>query len=277
MIKYDVPMADYLAMDALSSGVAFKAINLSPAHALHYKTTERNHKDADRGQIIHQLLLEGHEENLVPIDAEDWRTKAAKEARDAAYAENKFPILAKEVEGIRESVKRALAFIETTELKGIFGNGHAETTVEWDEDGMLCKARPDYLKLDRDGTGWHISVKTTSASADPLTWSRRQMATGYDFSMAFYDRGLRANGMNVEHRFLVIEQTAPFGVAVFALAPAKAALADADVERAIRLWHRCLETNSFPGYSNRTHWVEPRPFEIADAEERAMMESLYQN
>lgn len=271
-LRTEVPMGDYLAIDALSSNVAYKALTLSPAHALHYKTTERNHKDADRGQIIHQLFLEGHEENLVAIDAPDWRTNAAKEARDEAYKANKFPVLAKEVAGLRESVKRARDFVETTELKGIFGNGMPEAVLEWDEDGMPCKIRPDYLYAGRDGHGYHVSLKTTSASADPNTWATRQMRTGYDFGLMFYHRGLKANGFDVEQRFLVLEQTAPFGAVVFALDPAKAALAEMQVDRALKVWRQCLETNSFPGYSNQTHWVQAKPWEIAEEEERMAME-----
>ena len=37
----------------------------------------------DRGTAAHSMLLEG-EDNIVIVDAEDWRTKAAKEAREAA-------------------------------------------------------------------------------------------------------------------------------------------------------------------------------------------------
>lgn len=270
-IKYDLSMPDYLATEALSSGAAFRALTQSPLHARFYQCAPSdNSKIADVGTIAHRILLEGHEDDIVLIDAEDWRTKDAKAARDEAYANGQTPLLLKQIAGIRAMVLSAQMFIETTEIAGVLGTGNAEVTVDWEDKGVLCKARPDYLSAD-----WHISVKTTSASAAPAIWSRRQLTpNGYDFGLMFYRRGLKANGIDVKHRFLVIEQQPPYGCALIALDPSKEALCNEMVKQSLTIWKDCQESGIFPGYSHKTHFAEATPWELAEAEERAA-EILY--
>jgi hypothetical protein len=265
-IKLDVPMVDYLCLEALSSGVAFEAINRSPLHAKYkQQNSDRWSKKADLGTVVHQMLLEGHSDCVVWIEANDFRTKAAQEARDAAYAEGKTPLLAGQKGDCERMLKSVREQLEKTELAGIFGTGNAEVTVEWTDNGIACKARPDYL-TDR----FHISLKTTAASAEPNSFNRRVLTPGgYDFSLMFYDRGLRANGWDGEHRLLVIEQEPPYACSVIALSASKEVIAMADVDRAIKLWAKCLGEGVFPGYGD-TFVAEATAWEIAAAEEREM-------
>lgn len=267
-IQHGLSMSDYLALDALGSSVAFEVINRSPFHAKYKKTSGALWaKAADKGVIAHQLLLENSEDGIVLVEAADWRTKAAREARDQAYAEGKTPILAHEIAEIRRMVKSAQTCVEQTELAGVFGTGQAEVTIDWEDNGTLCKARPDYLAKD-----FHISLKTTMASAEPSTWCRRQLGpSGYDFQLAFYDRGLKANDLKVEHRILVIEQQPPYGCAVIALGSDKRTIAEVRVDQAIKLWAECLENATFPGYTNETYLAEATPWEISDAEDEGLL------
>lgn len=265
-IQFDLAMSDYLAMDALSSGVAHRVINQSPLHALNSKTFRKPSAQSNIGELCHRLLLEGHEENIVLIDAENFLTKAAKTERDQAYKDGKVPILARDMAPIRTMVAMAKHFVEQTEIAGIFESGRPEVTVTWDEDGLLCKARPDWLSDE-----WHLSVKTTNvlAGANPASFSRKTLTPqGYDFNLEFYRRGLEKNGINVQHRILVIEQNKPHGCCLIALEPNKAAIAAADVERAIGIWRECEKTNTFPAYPTETFWAEALPWEMAEAEER---------
>lgn len=267
-IQYGLDMSSYLAMDALSSTVAFEVVNRSPFHAKYKKTSGALWaKTADIGTIAHKMLLEDSEEGIVLIDAADFRTKAAQEARDAAYAEGKTPIIAHQMDEIRRMVNSARQSIEGTELGDEFGKGQAEVSIDWEDNGIICKARPDYLT-----ERFHISLKTTKASAEPSVWSRRQLsAMGYDFQLAFYDRGLRANGLKVEHRFLVIEQEPPYGACVVGLATDKRLIAETRVAQAIERWAKCLETATFPGYANQTYWAEATPWEITEAEDEGLL------
>jgi hypothetical protein len=265
MINHELSMPDYLAINALSSGAAFRAVTQSPLHARHYQlTNSKNSSVADIGTIAHRILLEGHENDIVLIDADDWRTKDAKAARDTAYLEGKTPLLAKEIPHIRAMVDSARAFIDTSEIADIWESGNPEVTVDWEEKGVLCKARPDFLSAD-----WHVSVKTTRASAAPASWARRMLSPmGYDVGLMFYRRGLLANGIDVNHRILVIEQTEPYGCSLIALEPNKAAIANALIDQAIKIWAECQKMGVYPGYSRETFFAEATPWELAEAEAR---------
>lgn len=269
-VQLNIPMADYLAIDAFSSGIAHRVITQSPRHALYSRVAPRGPSTvSNKGEIAHKLLLEGNEDGIVSVAADNWKTKAAQTERDTAYAEGKIPILDREMPPIRVMVSAAKNCVaESSEIAGVFEDGNPEVTVTWDDDGLPCKIRPDFLS-----NQWHISVKTTNVvgGANPRYWTRTQLTpSGYDMQMQFYRRGLIANGIDVEHRFLVIEQNPPYGCSIIALAPNKAAIADVDVERSINIWRECLATNVFPGYPTGTFWAEAASWELAAAEEREL-------
>lgn len=267
-IQHGLSMSEYLAMDALSSTVAFEVVNRSPFHAKYKKTSGALWaKTADVGTIAHKMLLENSEEGIVLVDAPDFRTKAAQQARDEAYAAGKTPIIAHQMDEIRRMVRSARESIAGTELGAEFGKGQAEVSIDWEDNGVTCKARPDYL-TDK----FHISLKTTKASAEPSMFSRRQIGpSGYDFQLAFYDRGLKANGIKVEHRLLVIEQDPPYGCSVIALATDKRLIAETRVEQAIEIWAKCIENAEFPGYGKQTFYAEATPWEISEAEDEGLL------
>lgn len=270
-IQTNIPMADYLALDALSSGVANRIITQSPRHALYSQIADRTpSKVSDTGEIIHRLLLEGHMDGLVIGEFDDWRTNAAKDLKKAAYAENKIPILARDIAPIKAAVKSAEMFVEQSEIAGIFDheNGHPEVTVTWDWNGVACKARPDYLT-----DGIHLSIKTTAiiAGAAPADWSRKTMTNmGYDFAMTFYRKGLTANDVDARHLFLVVEQNAPFGCSLVEMAPNRWAISDADSERSVKIWAECQKTKTYPGYPTNVFYAEASPWQLAAAEEREL-------
>lgn len=271
MIDPNLPMHEYLAMDALGSGTAHRIIDSSPLHALYSMTSPRDSSPvSNKGEIAHRILLEGHTKNIVSVQADDWRTKDAREQRDAAYADGMIPILDREMEPIKSMVVAAERFIDQSEIAGAFDNGNPEVTVTWNDGGVECKARPDYLSPD-----FHISVKTTNivGGANPAYYSRRLLASaGHDFGLMFYRRGLMANDIDVKHRILVIEQNRPYGCCLVSLAPSKMAIAESQVERSISTWRECLATGIYPGYGYATFEAEASPWELAEEEERQVDE-----
>lgn len=266
-IRQNIPMADYLATPALGSGTALRTINQSPFHAKYHQENERdNSKVADIGIVAHRMLLENSEDGIKWIEADDWRTKAAKEIRDQAYSDGQIPLLFKQQRNIRAMVDAARHFINCSEVREMLTDGNPEVTVEWDDNGVLCKARPDYLS-----DNFHVSVKTVNGITSPAAWIRYQLSScGYDFGLQFYERGLIANGVDVGHRILVIDQVAPYGCFLVGLDPAKKAICDSNVDRAIRTWGECVTSGIFPGFETRTMFAEPTPWELAEAEEREM-------
>lgn len=262
-------IAEYLSLPYLSSGMVVTLDRLSPAHA---KWEQDNPDDdassrLDFGTAIHDALLEGID-RIQPIDALDWRTKAAKEARDLARVEKKIPILAVKVPAIKAAVSAAKAFIAFTEFCGMFEGGlEPERTLIWqDDEGPLCKARPDALHRPMKLC---MHVKTTEGSAAPGPFARTVDNMGYDTVLAFYERGCEAVGLTgYRHVILAIEQGEPWGCALYALSPEKASIAHARVQRAIEVWQQCVARGRFPSYDRRIHYLEAKPWDLA-AEEQA--------
>ncbi len=252
---------------SLSASIAHILCSRSPAHAraAHPKLNpdfvaeEKEHYDI--GTAAHALLLEG-EDVVEVVEADSWRTNAAKEQRDAAYAEGRVPLLThkwEEVKRMLAATREQLARIE--DQPPLFEDGTPEVTLVWKEkDGIVCRARLDWLRADRRAID---DFKTTDRNADPETWSRSLYGMGWDVKSEFYRRGLRAiEGLDdVEFRFAVQEIKAPYALSVIALSPGARWLAEAKVDYALAVWKRCLDSGEWPGYPSRIAYAELPPWE----------------
>lgn len=287
----DAPMADYLAIPALSAGVINDTINDCPYRGwfgswLNPNRTQENTSASDAGTIAHEILLCGSESCVQVIDPreypakttgaipEGWTNAAIRAARDAARAAGRVPVLAPQMSEIRAMVASAQGFIASlrdTEpaIWRAFqpSGGLSEVTIVWQEGATLARARPDLLSAD---TRLIVDVKTTQTSAEPSAWSRLLWRMGYHLSAAWYARGVRATcGVEgCQYVWLAIEQTAPYLCSLHAVDPAGLALAESQVEAGLRLWERCAARNEWPAYANRVHWVEPPVYEVAEWEQR---------
>ena len=118
--------ADPCESPSLSSSLASALLNQSPRHAwmqhpeLNPDYRPEENSRFDLGSAAHALLLEGNQAKIAIIEADDWRTKKAKEERDTARENGLLPVLAKHDFALKAMVKAAREFIETTELKGLF-------------------------------------------------------------------------------------------------------------------------------------------------------------
>lgn len=263
-------MDEYLRLDALSASTCHNILEYSPAHALYWKTHDNERTEtSETGVAIHDALLEGID-RITPIDFPDWRKKEARELRDFTRQQGGIPMLAHRVPQVEAAVKAAKACISASPLAGLFDTGQPEVTIQWDEGGLPCKCRPDWLA---DPAGTMLHVKTTKGSANPEGWSRTQLVPmGYDVAWAFYRRAMQAAEQPCY--FLVIEQEAPHGCSIVTLDAAMAAIASAKVERAIAIWRRCKETGRYPGYPTGIYVAEPKPWMLAE-EERAQIGGAY--
>jgi len=263
-ISADAYHADPAEVPSLSASIAAILCTQSPAHARaahprlnpDFERVEKPHFDL--GTVVHQLLLEGHTDSLVAVDAKDWRTNAAQEERDAAYAAGKTPILAKELPRITamvDAVNDQLAKHEAD--PPLFTDGKAEQTIIWEEEGgVVCRARLDWL---RDDLGAVDDLKTVgrAGGADPYRFSRSLFGIGYDIKAAFYLRGIKAvTGAEPEFRFVAIETEPPYALSVIGIAPSTRMLGEKKVRRALDLWRTCLDKNDWPAYTRRVAYAE---------------------
>jgi len=251
---------------SLSSSIARELLANSPKHAWwkhpHLNPAyESEHKQIfDVGTAAHALLLEG-ESGCVIIDAKDFKTQAARDQRDAAYAAYKVPLLAHRWQDVQDMVDAARRQLDKHEARPTpLTDGKPEQTLIWKEGDVWCRARLDWLHTDRRLIG---DYKSTGATANPDVWARRTLyGSGYDVQNAFYTRGIKkVFGLEAGFYFVVQETFAPQALSVVGLEPEPLALADQKVAHAIKVWGECLKSGKFPGYPLRTCWASLPPWE----------------
>ena len=226
-----------------------------------------NKRAFDVGHAAHAAVL-GVGLELVVIDAEDYRTKGAREARDEAYAAGACPVLAKEKDG----VDAMAAAIRQHPLAASLldpDHGRPEVSVFWhDEDrGIDRRARFDWLP-NPTGIGTLVvpDYKTT-ASAEPRAFSRSIWNFGYDIQAVWYMDAVRAADLadDVEFLFIAQETTAPYLITVHQLDHDALEVGRARVDEACAIFRVCTQTNTWPGYTS--HWgteLVPPPQWLAD-------------
>lgn len=260
---------DPRATPSLSASIAKVLIMESPAHAydIHPKLGNRPRKPTDAmdaGTLVHTLLL-GRGTQIQVVDAPDFRTKAAQDARDAAVNAGRLPVLRHKL----EAAEKVAAQIKTRIAAfGIAIDKMAELAIRWDEPGedgpVPCRGRLDHVDLD---AGLIIDIKKTESAA-PRKIARYMVDYGYDIQWAAYTRAVAALkpelAGRVEMLFLFVELEPPYVVV-----PAKPSgllreFGTKRWERAVRLWERCLRDNSWPGYVTETAILEPPAWMVAE-------------
>lgn len=270
-----VPMAEYLADPcepfSLSSGVAYTLLTRSPLHARqdHPKLSPAYQPDdssrAELGSASHRVLLEGTTDGIVWIPFDNYKKGAAQDMRDQARVGGQIPVLAALEKDLRQMVGVALdTLAENEDIEIDLKDGDAEQTVVWIEDGCYCRIRPDWMSKKKRAL---LNYKT-ARSAEPQAFIRAMVSQGYDFSAAFYERGMKANGFEAEEFFLAQEIAPPYACSIVGLDPAMREIAENKVDLAIKLWRQTIESNRWIGYPNRVHYASPTNWQMAEHEER---------
>lgn len=281
MSVLEIPVADYHAdkvgseQPTLSASVAKVLIAESPAHAkaAHPRLTdapvvEKDEAKFDLGTAVHSMFLEQDHSNIDVLDYDDWRTNAAKAAREESRSYGRVPMLRRQYDQavlVSEIAREKVAALKVD--PPMFTAGKAEQTLVWTEpNGVVCRARLDWLP---DSHRFIDDLKTTGTSANPHSFQRTLFNLQYDLSAAFYLRGLKAvEGVDAEFRWAVVEVDWPHEVVALSPAPDALALAEDKVQHAIDLWGKCLAENDWPGYDGRLHYVEAPPWAEAQWMER---------
>jgi hypothetical protein len=270
----DLPDDQYHAQGALSSSGARTLLKPGgPAIYAWRRAHPEPHKSAyDLGHAAHLQVL-GAGPKVVVVDAADWRTKAAKEQREAAYAEGAVPLLREQYWGVREMAS-ALA---SHPLAGPLLNpdhGVAEQSLFWTDPatGVPCRARIDWRTQLADGRTVVVDYKTTHSAA-PDALARAVAEYGYHTQGAFYLDGARTLGLADDDAvFLLIaqEKTPPYLASVRQLDAAAMRIGHADARRAREMWRDCTAAGTWPGYPVEVEFLSLPPwFENQHAEEYA--------
>jgi hypothetical protein len=273
-------MADYLRLPAVSAGILIELLDRCPAAAKFASWLNPNpplpddSDGSDKGQVAHEILLEGAETCVCIIDPIDhpaektgnipdgWTNKSIRAARDVARAAGLIPILLKDMASIRAMVDAAkdyIACLKETEpaVWAAFqrDGGDSELTCVWNDDGTNCRIRPDRISADRKLV---VHVKTSKGSVEPDAWGRTHLYNESQYvRAAFYRRGCKAVfNTDADQVFLCIEQEPPHLCSLVGIPPPAIELADAKVETALRKWHTCVQASRWVGYPTRVAYPD---------------------
>lgn len=280
---YEISESDYHAdpcpEPSLSSSVAKVLIDRSPLHAtlkhpkLNPDYVEQAPTTAMRlGKAAHAAFLEGNTDWLMVIDAKDWRKDVTKMKRDAALEKGFIPLLPQEstqVMAIYNALKRQVDLPP----------GKPEQTVIWQDEGIWCRARVDWLPT---VPTTFFDLKCTDLPATPEGWGLNQIWE-YAMQWGIYTRGVNAmySGGHIESKiipamtemkFIVQEMKPPYECSIFTLDEQGIDYAELLAYTAISLWADCLKRNHWPGYPKGPTVIETPAwihYRAAKLEERA--------
>lgn len=254
--------ADPCPAPSLNASTAKVMLDRSPRHAWlqHPRLNPKFERDRERkfdlGTAAHDLLFNAGR-NIAVIEADDYKTKAARLARDAALTAGKMPLTTDQFGDVTNMVNAARPQLaQHRDLIGVLDHGQAEAVLIWQDGETWCRAAVDWMPPAE--VGIFLDYKTTAASANPEQWARMAYDQGCDVQAVWYMRGLEIlTGRPWDCRFIVQETEPPYALSVCALPPSALALGKAKTDEALRIWRWCLAKDFWPGYPRETAYIDP--------------------
>jgi hypothetical protein len=268
---------------SLSSSIAKLLVHRSARHAAYaHPRLKKPLGDIEKydakkaiGTAAHRTLL-GKGGAIKTVNAEDFKTAAARKLRDDALAAGMTPVLVDDMAEVERMVEAARDQLASTDLRGYFeAPGQSEVTMVWRAGEVWCRGRLDRLP-DAVREGGHVvlaDLKTTSGSSHWDDWESVAYDLAYDIQSVFYPFGLRSlipGIRSVEFKFAVLEQKPPYGLTVCQFPGLAIEEAEQDVQLAMKIWANCLRTGEWPSYDGGTVTLEKAPWRSMRAEMRRM-------
>ncbi|WP_280194199.1 PD-(D/E)XK nuclease-like domain-containing protein [Nocardia farcinica] len=249
----DIPIEVYHGdLASLSFSWAKKLLPPScPAKFHAERTSQRGYvKHFNDGHAVHTRVL-GEGPEIVVIDAPDWRTAAARAARDQALAEGKTPLLKHEDEMTRAM---AAAVHDHPQAAALLAEGKAEQSLYWvdPETWIRLRTRPDWITEQR-GRRVFVDYKTTKSAA-PGIFRASAGDFGYHQQAAFNVAGAReVLDEDVRVVFIAQEKEPPYLVSVHEWSPEDLEIGAALNRLAIDIYAACMAEDYWPGYGDDIH------------------------
>lgn len=252
-LHLNVPMSEYvndtLCDDpTISSSMANILIERSPLHARYaHPRFRKQEQDFSRvtnfGSAVAALVFGGAEIDL--IDGHSYASKACKEARDAALAAGRLPLLTEEMTlayAVSDVAKAAVVSLIGTDIV-------PEATIIFRQAGATCRSRPDALSSDHTVL---LDLKVTGTNARDV--NRQFFSQGYDMQAAFMERAADSiDPKNIGRReifYLFVEVDPPHGYSFIQVSESTLQIARKKMNAAVNLWSHCLKENKWPSYQS---------------------------
>lgn len=265
----DFDSASYFADPApepsLSQSIAKILIEQSPLHArqAHPRlavvlegddedSAEKYDKAKAIGNAAH-LIMMGCGKRLATIDAKDFKTKVAQTDKHAALQRGEEPILRKHyftAHSMTLAARLQLSSIEGCERA--FKEGDGEVVIASCEDGLWLRSMIDWITPDLREV-WDL--KTSGMSASPYNTGKQMASAGWHLQAAMHERILNAvdpDGAGRRKFFYVCQENeAPFALTVNEIGEAALTIGRKQIDYAVNIWRRCLNTGQWPSYPLR--------------------------
>jgi hypothetical protein len=273
-----MPMRQYLGdpcpAPSASASILHTLHTLSPLHAWteHPRlnpafSSGRSTPEQAFGTTAHAMLFGTQE--VVAVDVDDWRTKAARETRDVLEAGGKIAMKLRDFNNLSEMLDKLHVSLRAHEIGDVFADpsGQAELTMAWQDDGVWLRGRMDWFLADRNLI---VDYKTTE-SAEPDAWSRKLFQMGNDFQAVLYPQGVAAlTRSRPKFIFIVQETSPPYAVSVLDLDPAAREFTNNRLIEAFHEWRKCLSSNKWPAYPTTLCHVGAPVWAVKREETRAL-------
>lgn len=242
-IEHDMPMREYQDQPELSAS-QIKAINTNPHRWNHDRITGKGRRPTPAmilGSAVHSFIFEDGAD-VVLLDVDDYKTKVAREDRDAALAADKYPLKNSEWDHAKAMADSALRNPQVRELMKT-GSPEVSFFTEDPSTGQPLRGRVDWMDFESLRI---VDVKTTD-SADPAVFAKQAGRMGWHVSAAHYgDSWGQHEGTGPwEVLFVLIERDAPHTVSVCRLGPGSLDLGRSAIQRGIRTYRQAAMTNKW--------------------------------
>ena len=251
----DVPELEYHADPALSQS-QLKVLLDCPARFAYERTQPPKTSDAfDLGHAVHAKVL-GVGLDVVVVDAKDWRTKAAQEAKAKAHAAGKVPLLASDAARVDAMAEAALKHPGARVV--LEAECAVEQSMWWtrevDDLTLNLRGRVDKAAVYADGFPVLVDLKT-AVSASPRRFGSAVWDYGYYIQRAVYCDGWSRlagdlQGIVPDFLIVVVEKDPPHLAAVYRLDDAAVDAGERRYQDALDLYANCTAANHWPGYGD---------------------------
>lgn len=262
---HGIPADQYHSIEALSASGA-KLLLRSPAH---YKASKLNPREPSAamklGTVVHSLVLEPEKvkAEIAVMPKFDRRTTIGKKAAEEFETDNVGKLVIDEFVW-QKANNIADAVLSNSIVQENLKDGQAEVTMLWEQYGVPCKARVDYL------TGSAILDVKTCSDASPEGFAKQIATFQYHLQAAHYANGFREIvGWDLDRFvFIAVENEAPFAVGCYTLDVRSLQSGRILIERAADAYKRALV---LPDYAPASYadeiveisvpgWAQVEPF-----------------
>lgn len=270
----DLPEATYHSHPALSSTEARILLD-SPAKYRWKKDNPPLIDPSDKfdiGSAVHTSVL-GVGPDVEVLHFPDYRTKAAREARDEARAAGRVPVLEARFREVNAMSEAVLAHKTARALFAQPGASEVSVFASDPDTGVETRARFDFLPEQGDRRIVAVDLKT-AADASKRAFENSVARYEYAIQRAWYldtlswATGPMPIGFEPEMVFTVVEKEPPYVVGVYQLPSVWAEKGHIAAKRARETYKACMESGVWPGLPEEIVLLDEPTWHVYEFEEK---------